>query len=242
MSARNARKRDDHAAPAPDAAGPAAPSSDDEIEILEVVGINETERTSDPIPEMPPEPRHHAHPAPDTAEMERALDEARRQKDHSHDLFLRAKAELENFRKRTDRDADQRRDADAAHLVGRLLPVLDNLERALRAAGAAEHPLIGGVTLVHQQLLEILGREGLAPIDTTDAAFDPHHHEAVEVVRDSGRKAGAVLQEMQKGYIFRERLIRPALVRVAGGPDEDGRPDEDSAPDEGGGPNEEAGG
>jgi molecular chaperone GrpE len=230
MSARNARKRDDHAVPAPDEAGPGASSPDDEIEILEVVGINETERTSDPVPEIPPAPDHHAHAGPDPAEIERALDEARRQKDHSHDLYLRTKAELENFRKRTERDADQRRDADAAHLVGRLLPVIDNLERALRAAGAAEHPLMNGVTLVHQLLVETLGREGLAPIDTTDAAFDPNRHEAVEVVRDSGRPPGTILQEMQKGYMFRDRLIRPALVRVAGGPDTDG------------GSNEEAGG
>jgi len=230
MSARHARKKDIRAAPAPDDAGAAGSASEDEIEILEVVGINETERTSDAVPEMPPAPAHPAHAGPDTAEMERALDEARRQKDHSHDLFLRAKAELENYRKRTERDADQRRDADAAHLVGRLLPILDNLERALGAAGAADHPLLSGVTLVHQQLVGVLGRAGLAPIDTANAAFDPHRHEAVEVVRDSGREAGTILQEMQKGYMFRDRLIRPALVRVAGGPDE------------GGGPNEAAGG
>jgi molecular chaperone GrpE len=230
MSARHARKKDIRAAPAPEDAGPGDSSSDDEIEILEVVGINETERLSDPVPEKAPAPKRPAHAGPDTAEIERALDEARRQKDHSHDLYMRAKAELENFRKRTERDADQRRDADAAHLVGRLLPVLDNLDRALRAAGAADHPLMGGVTLVHQQLVEILGREGLAPIDTAGAAFDPHRHEAVEVVRDSGREAGAILQEMQRGYMFRDRLIRPALVRVAGGPDEEG------------GRNEEAGG
>jgi len=222
MSARHARKKDIRAAPAPDAAGPGAPAGDDEIEILEVVGINETERPADPVPERPAAPEHPARPGHDPAEMERALDEARRQKEHAHDLYLRAKAELENFRKRTERDADQRRDADAAHLVHRLLPVLDNLERALRAAGAAADPLMSGVTLVHQQLIEILGREGLAPIDTAGAAFDPHRHEAVEVVRDSGREAGTILQEMQKGYTFRDRLIRPALVRVAGGPDDGG--------------------
>jgi molecular chaperone GrpE len=230
MSARHARKKDDHAAPAPDDAGPGDPSADDEIEILEVTGINETERTSDPVPEMPPAPDHPARAGHDTAEMERALDEARRQKEHSHDLYIRAKAELENFRKRTDRDADQRRDADAAHLVGRLLPVLDNLERALRAAGAADDPLMSGVTLVHQQLVGILGREGLASIETAGALFDPHRHEAVDMARDSGQPAGTILQEMQKGYMFRDRLIRPALVRVAGGPDEAG------------GSNEEAGG
>jgi molecular chaperone GrpE len=228
MSARHARKRDVRAAPAPEDAGTGAPSSDDEIEILEVVGVNETERPSNPVPEMAPAPEHPARHGADAAEMERALEEARRQKDHIHDLYLRAKAELENFRRRTERDADQRRDADAAHLVGRLLPVLDNLERALRAAAAA--PLMSGLTLVHQQLLDILKREGLAPIETAGAAFDPHRHEAVEVVRDSGREAGAILEEMQKGYLFRDRLIRPALVRVAGGPDE------------GGGRHEEAGG
>jgi molecular chaperone GrpE len=219
MSARPARKKE--APTAPRKAGPGAPAADDEIEILEVVGVNETERETDPVPEIapaPPPPRHGRD-----EELERALDEARREKEHSHDLFLRAKAELENFRRRTEREADQRRDADAAHLVGRILPVLDDLERALRAAGPAGDPLTSGVTMVHQHLLDILAREGLVPIHTTGAVFDPNRHEAVEVVRGSAREPGAILEEMRRGYTFGDRLIRAALVRVAGGPDDGGR-------------------
>jgi len=224
MSARPARKKDERAAPAPKHAGPQGLSSDDEIEILEVVGVNETEREGDPVPEIAPTPEPAARHGHDTAELTQALDEARRQREHSHDLFLRARAELENFKRRTERESVERRDADAAHLIGKILPVIDDLERALRAAGPAGDPLTRGVTLVHQHLLSVLAQMGLAPIETTGAAFDPNRHEAVEVVRSSGRDPGTILEEMRRGYMFRDRLIRPALVRVAGGPEDgDGR-------------------
>jgi molecular chaperone GrpE len=224
MSARSARKKNERAAPAPHRAGPTGLSSDDEIEILEVVGVNETEREGDPVPEIPAVPAPAARPAHDTTELTQALDEARRQREHSHDLFLRAKAELENFKRRTERESAERRDADAAQLVGRILPVIDDLERALQAAGPVTDPLTRGVTLVHQHLLAVLAQTGLAPIETTGASFDPNRHEAVEVARASGRDPGTILEEMRRGYMFRDRLIRPALVRVAGGSEDgDGR-------------------
>src|SRR5262245_21786354 len=224
MSARPARKKEERAAPAPKSAGPRGLSTDDEIEILEVVGVNETEREGDPVPEIAPAPLPAARPGHDTAELAQALDEARRQREHSHDLFLRAKAELENFKRHTEREATERRDADAAHLIGKILPVIDDLERALRAAGPAGDPLTRGITLVHQHLLAVLAQTGLAPIETTGVAFNPNRHEAVEVVRSSGRETGTILEEMRRGHMFRDRLIRPALVRVAGGPEDgDGR-------------------
>jgi molecular chaperone GrpE len=220
MSARPARKRDVHAAPATKGVDPRPPAPDDEIEILEVVGVNETEREGDPVPEIAPTPEPAARTGHDSVELEQALEEARRQRDHSHDLYLRARAELENFRRRSEREAVERRDADAAQLIRKILPVIDDLERALQAAGPAGDPLTRGVTLVHQQLLAVLAQAGLAPIDTSGAGFDPNRHEAVEVVRASGRDPGAILEEMRRGYMFKDRLIRAALVRVAGGADE----------------------
>lgn len=221
MSARHGRKPKDHAAPEPPGAAEdpsASAAPDDEIEILEVVGVNETERDAEPVPDVEPV-SGPAAPAVDVEALERELVEARREKDRCHDLWLRSQADLENFRKRTEREAEQRRDTDAARLVGRMLPVLDNLERALRARGEAADPLWSGVALVHQQMLDLLGREGLVAVESVGRPFDPRHHEAVEMVPAPAAAAGSVIEEMQKGYLFRDRLIRPALVRVAAGPE-----------------------
>jgi molecular chaperone GrpE len=218
MSARNGRKKKDGRPPGP-APTPLNPpdASDDEIEILEVVGVNETERETEPIPEMEPIAVHDAPHGPDAAALAIELEEARREKDRCHDLMVRSQAELDNLRKRAARDAEQRRDVDAARLVARLLPVLDNLERALRARGQVDDPLWNGIALVQQQMAEALVREGLAPIEAVGAPFDPERHEAVEMVGAGGGGEATVLEEMQKGYLFRGRLVRPALVRVAAG-------------------------
>jgi molecular chaperone GrpE len=217
MSARKGRKIEDKGAEPPsDAPEPAVTStpSDDEIEILEVVGVNETETPERaypaPAPQAPSEPVERAS----TAELEEAV----RERDHYHDLWLRQQAEFDSFRKRADRDAAQRRLSDAADLIRRLLPVLDNLESAVGAAGVnPDDPVRRGLELIQKQMLDLLGREGLVVIATVGTRFDPAHHEAVEVVRGDAASDGTILAEMRKGYMFKDRLIRAALVRVASG-------------------------
>ena len=213
MSARKGRKRDDLSAE-PSSAPPAPPpASDDEIEILEVTGVNETET---PI-------EHHPSPAAASEPIEPAagasaaeLEEAKRERDHYKDLSVRQQADFDNFRKRADRDATQRRVSDAADLVRRLLPVLDNLEAAVAAAGGdADDPVRRGLVLIQKQMLDLLGKEGLVVVATVGTRFDPAHHEAVEVVRGDAGTDGMILAEMRKGYVFKDRLIRAALVRVA---------------------------
>jgi molecular chaperone GrpE len=219
MSARRPEK-DEH----PDDGAPSdggGVATDDEIEILEVVGVNETE----PVGVEPVEP--HAPAPPAAPDLTGELDETRREKEHYHDLWLRQQADFDNFRKRSERDAELRRLADAAGIVGRLLPVLDNLERAIAAAGDRDDPFRQGLILVHQQMLDLLGREGLAPVATEGTRFDPRHHEAVETVPSEDIEDGMVLGEMQRGYMFKDRLLRPALVRVATGR---GRPGEGGEP------------
>ena len=211
MSARKGRKPEDKVAePAADVPEP-VPSSDDEIEILEVVGVNETEtpEREHPAPSAPIEPVDHATAA--------ELEEAVRERDRFHDLWLRQQAEFDSFRKRADRDAAQRRLSDAADLIRRLLPVLDTLESAVSAGGGDDNPVRRGLELIQKQVLDLLGREGLAIIPTVGLRFDPAHHEAVEVVRADASNDGTILAEMRKGYLFKDRLIRAALVRVATG-------------------------
>jgi molecular chaperone GrpE len=130
-------------------------------------------------------------------------------------LAQRIQADFENYRKRAARD--QERLVAHAHerLVRDLLPVLDDLERALEAAERHEEAaLVDGVRLVEQSLRKALEKEGLVEIDA-DGAFDPHVHEAVLAQPREGAEAGAVVEVVQRGYRLGDRVIRPARVVVA---------------------------
>jgi len=198
-----------------DEAPATTPEQDGEIEIVEVVGMDEPAATAgatEPGP-APPEPSGD----PTVAEGER---------DRYRDLLLRTRADFDNFQKRTAREADRLRATATADLLQRLLPVLDNLQRALGHAAPSDDPVQQGVALIHQQLLDVLSKEGLEALDTLGATFDPRLHEAVEVLEVEGLEPGTIVEEMLKGYRFRDRLLRPALVKVvAGGGAVEGRPD-----------------
>jgi molecular chaperone GrpE len=148
-------------------------------------------------------------PAPDP--LETALSE----RDAYLDLAQRVQADFENYRKRAARE--QERLVAHAHerLVRELLPILDDLERALEAAERHEEAqLVEGVKLVEQSLRNALGKEGLAEIDT-DGAFDPHVHEALLTKPGNGTEPGSVLEVVQRGYRVGDRVVRPAKVIVA---------------------------
>jgi molecular chaperone GrpE len=134
--------------------------------------------------------------------------------EHLADL-QRLAAEFDNFRKRTARDQAELVERAAERLVKELLPVLDDLERALEAAEQHEEAkLEDGVRLVHRALADALRREGLVEIDA-DGAFDPHVHEALLAQPAEDAEPGAVLQVLQKGYRLGDRVLRPARVIVA---------------------------
>ena len=187
------------------------------IEILEVVGVDETTGAVKGQPEREERPpglpggRQHA----DTSALARELEEAKRDKDKYYDLLLRKQAEFDNFRKRMERERDESGAVVTREVLKRLLPILDNMERALRASEGSKDPLFKGIELVHQQFLDLLKKEGVMPIEALGARFDPRLHEAVEVLDVPGFEADVVLEEMQKGYTHNDRLLRPALVKVA---------------------------
>jgi molecular chaperone GrpE len=189
-------------------------STDDEFEILEVEGFNETEPME--APPIDPDPVALSdEPPADAAELEAAL----RDKERYHDLWLRQQADFANYRKRVDRDVERICTGALADLVRLLLPVLDNLERALSAdePGDRENPMRRGVELILKEMLDVLGKQGLRAVASVGSPFDPNQHEAVEVQAADGIEDGIVIETMQKGYIFQERLIRPALVKVSSG-------------------------
>ena len=137
------------------------------------------------------------------------------QRDEYLDLLQRAKADFENYRKRALRD--QERLVAHAHerLVKELLPILDDLERALEAAERHEEAaLVDGVKLVRESLRGALEKEGLAEIET-EGAFDPHVHEAVLAQPGNGAEPGSVLDVVQRGYRLGDKVVRPARVIVA---------------------------
>jgi molecular chaperone GrpE len=105
----------------------------------------------------------------------------------------------------------------AQPLVEKLLPVLDNFERALAAAGAENEEtesLLKGIQMVYDQLQQALEQEGVTVIPTVGETFDPHIHEAVMQIQEEGYDSGVVVEELQKGYLLNERVVRPAMVKV----------------------------
>jgi molecular chaperone GrpE len=158
--------------------------------------------------------------APDSAPSEAATDETARlaaERDQLRDRLLRTTAEFDNYRKRVDRDRKDMADRAAESVLTEILPIIDDLERALAASDTGEgaDPYRRGVELIHKQLLDLLTRRGVTPIETTGATFDPHLHQAVSSEPSADHQEGEIIEEFRRGYRLGERLLRPAMVKVA---------------------------
>jgi molecular chaperone GrpE len=151
------------------------------------------------------------------------VEELRRQLEEKQDKLLRALAEAENFKRRTQRDRDESVRYANETLLRDLIPVLDNLDRALDAArstgGAAG--VIGGVELIQREFLKVLERAGVTRYSALGQPFDPTRHEAIARVVSAEAKPGTVIAETMPGYLLHNRVLRAALVSVAVAPDED---------------------
>lgn len=202
----------------PEASGPGEDEGEP-IEILEVVGVDETTgAVKEDAAQRPAAPgRRTAESEPDGGAHARLLEEALREKERLYDQLLRKQAEFDNYRKRMERERDETGAGAVREVLRRLLPVLDNMERALKTGEGPHDALRKGIELVHQQFLDLLKKEGIQPIDALGSAFDPRLHEAVEVLDVTGFEPDVVLEEMQRGYRHNDRLLRPALVKVSSG-------------------------
>jgi molecular chaperone GrpE len=167
------------------------------------------------------EPEHTQRVEEQIEEPAEELDElaaVTRQRDEYLDALQRLKAEFDNYRKRVARDQQELAARAHERLMRQLVPVLDDLERALEAAAQHEEAkLEEGVALVHRSLADLLAREGLAEI-ATDGTFDPHSQEAL-LAQPSEAAEGTVIQVLQKGYRLGELVLRPARVVISRGPD-----------------------
>jgi molecular chaperone GrpE len=143
-----------------------------------------------------------------------------KERDDYYDRLLRVTAEFDNYRKRTDRERQQMAESAAADLIKDLLPLVDDLERAIKAADAgseAAAAILRGVEMIHKQLLDTLARRGVTKIDALGADFDPNYHMAVLHEPAEGHRDNEVIEEFTRGYMLGDRLLRPAMVKVAKG-------------------------
>ena len=136
------------------------------------------------------------------------------ERDDLKDLLLRRQAEFDNFRKRSERERSDYLQYAAMDAVKELLPVLDDFERALKVE-APSSDYARGVEMIYNRMLESMKKLGLEPIDTAGKAFDPHLHQAIERVETKDAEDNTILAEFQRGYFFKGKLLRPAMVKVA---------------------------
>jgi molecular chaperone GrpE len=179
--------------------------------------------TPEPAPEIPVEVGE-VNPTPPPAEAEQRLAVLEKEKKELNDRFLRTAADFDNFRKRTRKEIEDARGKAKEDVLREMLPVVDNLERALAAAdtaGGASGGASGigdGVKLVLRQFGSALDRFEVKAFVSLGAPFDPARHEAISQIETADQPAGTVVAEMQKGYLIGGKLLRPAMVAVAKAP------------------------
>ena len=152
----------------------------------------------------------------DTSDItETEVNQLRKEKDEISERMLRIQAEFDNFKKRTQREKVAERQYRSQDLVTELLPALDNFERALEVEVTGEaKSVIDGISMVYRQIKDVLKAEDVEEIETVGKEFDPNLHHAVMQVEDNEVESNIVVEELQKGYILKDRVIRAAMVKV----------------------------
>lgn len=155
-------------------------------------------------------------PVEEEAETVDEVEKLREQLDAEQNKYLRLLADYDNFKRRTQKDKELANKFRSQSLLADILPVLDNFERAMSVPTKSEESasLLKGIEMVQKSLLEAVNREGLEEIKAIGEQFDPNFHQAVMQEKDDSAEPGEVLQELQKGYILKDRVLRPAMVKV----------------------------
>jgi molecular chaperone GrpE len=170
-----------------------------------------------PVPSEIPEKEKEDLSSDLTAKLQEKEKEAK----DNYDRFVRLSAEMENFKKRVEKEKVESYKFANENLLKDLLPVLDNLERAIEHGQEGENSkaLLEGVDMVLKGFLSTLEKYGLTRVDALGEEFNPNHHEAVMVQEDNSRPPGVVISQLQKGYRLHDRLVRPAMVVVSKKPE-----------------------
>ena len=174
---------------------PAAPTTPDDIERMEEEG-----------------PTQVVDAAPGLADE---IVELRKERDGLQDRLLRQVAEFDNYRKRVDRERRDSSEYAAADVLQDILPILDDFERALQVDAPGSEPYRQGLEIIHRALLELLRKRGVTAVDAVGTDFDPHIHQAVSYEDAPYKRDGEVISEFRRGFRLGDRLLRPAMVKVA---------------------------
>jgi len=152
--------------------------------------------------------------AVDTAAIQAELDKKTQELQESEDRLMRLRADFDNFRRRTRQEKEELSAVVLQGILADLLPLLDNFERALAVETSAEEAFKEGMSMVYNQFVASLQKNGLEPIKAVGEKFDPNFHQAVMRVEDAGQEDDTIIEELQKGYMAHGRVIRPSMVKV----------------------------
>ncbi|WP_374018629.1 nucleotide exchange factor GrpE [Paenibacillus thiaminolyticus] len=146
------------------------------------------------------------------------LKKARLQAEELQQRLLRAQADFDNFRRRTVKEKEELAQYASSKLVTEMLPVLDNFERALAVVqtGSEEQSFVKGVDMIFRQFTQVLEQEGVKAMNVVGEPFNPEFHQAIMQVESEEHEEGIVVEEVQKGYMLKDRVLRPAMVKVSG--------------------------
>jgi molecular chaperone GrpE len=175
---------------------------------------NRTKRTTEPEERIDGE--GSAPAATDTVPPPvEEVEELRKERDGLQDRLLRQAAEFDNYRKRIDRERRETAQYAAVDFVQDLLPVIDDFERALQIDAPGAESYRQGLEIIHRALMEMLRKRGVTPIDAVGTDFDPQIHQAVAYEEAADRRDGEVMEQFTRGYRLGDKLVRPAMVKVA---------------------------
>lgn len=150
--------------------------------------------------------------------LQEELEAAQLESKENYDRLLRISAEFENYKKRTSREMAEFRKFANESILKEMLPVVDNLERALELTDAGDGSakcFLEGIQMTHKEILKVFSQFGVKPIEALDKAFDPIYHQAIMQEETEEKPDNTVIKEMQKGYLLHDRLLRPAMVVVS---------------------------
>lgn len=175
----------------------------DEIKKDDIQEENETQITNDE----------------EMALMQKELDDAKTKSEEAINKMMRLAAEFDNYKKRSAREHENIRKYASENIIKEMLPIVDNFERAIESANESNdfNSFLDGVRLILNQMVNLLGKEGVQQIKSVGEAFNPNIHEAVLHIASDEYPENIIVQELQKGYILNDRVIRPAMVAVSKG-------------------------
>ncbi|WP_420831138.1 nucleotide exchange factor GrpE [Paenibacillus artemisiicola] len=176
---------------------------------MDAASAEEQETASEPAPEVD---------IPDAGEADGRIAELTKLADENQQRYLRAQADFDNFRRRTAKEREELAQYASMKLVGQLLPVVDNFGRAIEAAkaGGDVESFSKGVEMIFRQLEGVLEAEGLKPMNAVGQPFNPEFHQAIMQVESDEHEEGIVVEEVQQGFMLKDKVLRPAMVKVSG--------------------------